>query len=236
MPGRFIKPHIDISGRRIARDYQAPRENRGGGGAPRIREEHGRLLLAQLGTAFAGADQARPQDQRIDPPQGVYLEVELRRNEKPDKLERKSAGVQPGALKVEDNETRTVALYVPDEARQVLEQILQEYSDGPLTTVGQKPKNKDLVEPIESVRQARLETCGTDDPAALPRRPTRPGLESARCSTGPRAGERRPATLGIDPVRCSGRSVWTSCRVRMVPPGRFCRPRRGHLREESQRR
>lgn len=171
MPSRFIKPHIDISGRRIARDYQAPRENRGGGGAPRIREEHGRLLLAQLGTAFAGTDQSRPQDQRIDPPQGVYLEVELRRNEKPDKLERKSAGVQPGAVKVEDNETRTVALYVPDEARPVLEQILQEYSEGPLTTVGQKPKNKDLVEPIESFRQARLETFWTDDLGALPRNP-----------------------------------------------------------------
>jgi len=168
MATQFTKPHIDITSRRISRPYQAPRENRGGGGAPRIREEHGLLLQGHLGAAFAGADSQRPDDPRIEPPTGVYLEVELRRNEKPDKLERKSDGVRPGAVKVEDNETRTVALFVPDEARPALAQILQDYTNGSLTERGQKPRHKDFVEPIESFRQARLETFWTDDLDALP--------------------------------------------------------------------
>lgn len=170
MPTRFILPHIDIAQRRIARDYQAPQENRGGGGAPRIREEHGAMLQAQLSATFQQADATRPVDDRLEPSQGVYLEVELKRGAKPNELEKKKAGIKPGAVRLEENETTTVALYVPDEARPVLEQILEDYRAGELTEAGQPPK-KSFVEPIEAIRQARLETFWTDDPVALPQNP-----------------------------------------------------------------
>lgn len=163
----FDLPHIDISGRRIVRLYQAPRENRGDGSAPRIRAEHGARLQAQLTESFQSADRSRPRDERLERPEGVYLEVELKRKSKPDALEKKNSGIKPGAVQLAENETVTVALYVPDESRPVLEEILRDYTSGPLTERG-KPQKKDFVEPIEAFRQARLETFWTDDPATLP--------------------------------------------------------------------
>lgn len=171
MPTRFTLPHIDISERRIRRDYQAPRQNRGDGSAPRIRAEHGARLQAELGAAFAGADRAKPRDDRIDQPQGVYLEVELTRKATGGELERKKSGIKPGAAQVEENQTVTVALYVPDAARPLLEKILQDYTTGPLTERARQPQQKAFVEPIEAIRQARLETFWTDDRDALPRGP-----------------------------------------------------------------
>ena len=168
MATRFTLPHIDIARRRVTRPFQAPRENRGGGGAPRIREEHGALLQTQLEEAFRGSDQAKPEDDRLDPAEGVYLEIELARKHKPDNLERKTANIKPGAVKLEDNESSTVALYVPDDARPLLEQILKDYKEGPLTEKAQEPQYKTFVEPIDAIRQARLETFWTDDPGALP--------------------------------------------------------------------
>lgn len=170
MATRFALPHIDITRRRIVRPFQAPRENRGDGGAPRIRDEHARRLQNQLAVALHGADQSKAQDDRLEPADGVYLEVELRRGSKVDALERKNDGVKPGAARLEENETTTVALYVPDEARPVLERILEDYGTGPLTPAGE-PQRKGFVEPIEDFRQARLETFWTDDLTALPAGP-----------------------------------------------------------------
>ncbi len=170
MPTRFNLPHVDIARRQITRPYQAPRENRGGGSAPRIREEHGARLQAELAATFREADVARPDDERLEPPEGVYLEVELRRGAKADELERKRAGSTPGAVKLEENEMETVALYVPDEARPVFEQILEDYRAGALTPAGE-PQRKSFVEAIEAIRRARLETFWTDDPDALPEGP-----------------------------------------------------------------
>ena len=105
----------------------------------------------------------------------------------------------PGAVKLEDNEMSTVALYVPDDARPVLEQILEEYTSGPLTEKANEPRFKDVVEPIEQIRQARLETLWTDDPSALPDDPHEvlwwevwcfPGLETTLIDVVGRLGGR----------------------------------------------
>jgi hypothetical protein len=68
-------------------------------------------------------------------------------------LSRSGASDKPGA--------------VHDEARPVLEEILRDYTSGPLTRAGEPPR-KGFVDPIETFRQARLETFWTDDLAALP--------------------------------------------------------------------
>lgn len=168
MPTRFVLPHIDISNRAITRPYQAPQENRGGGSTPLIREEHGRRLQAELTAAFQAADGTRVIDERLDPTSGVYLEVELRPGSKiDDVLERTREGVIPGATRLQGNDATKIALFVPDAARPVLEQVLRDYRSGPLTEGGKPPK-KDRVEPIEAIRQARLETFWTDDLDKLP--------------------------------------------------------------------
>lgn len=163
----FDLPHIDITNRRVRRRYQAPRESRGGGGGLRIRQEHGRRLSQQLSASFAAADQSRAFDPRLPAPDGVYLEVELRPGGRADALERKRDNVRPGATKVLENERRTIALLVPDAAREVLTSILEDYTSGPLSEAGNPPMSS-VVEPIEAIRQARLETLWTDDPDFLP--------------------------------------------------------------------
>jgi hypothetical protein len=158
----FDKPHIDISARAVRRDYQAPRRNMGGGAAPRMRAQHGARIRAELDAAFVEADDNRTEDDRIDPPEGTYVEVALRPGSNPETvLDRKSVGIRTGAVvRTEgdalqnDNQT-TVALYVPDSARAILRQIIQEYTEGDLTATGNIPR-KDKVEPIEAIRQARL--------------------------------------------------------------------------------
>jgi hypothetical protein len=165
MASRFTLPHIDISAFRSSSPYQ-------GSGSPidgtvRIREEHGRRLQNELTAALAAADEQRPTDDRLPPAKGIYLEVELQRGAKPDILARKTEGIRPGAVKADENNVRTVALYVPDSARAALQQILADYTSGPLTGSG-KPQRSDKIGPIEVFRRARLETVWTDDPRALP--------------------------------------------------------------------
>ncbi|PIO42666.1 S8 family peptidase [Phyllobacterium zundukense] len=167
MPTRFTLPHIDISVFHTSSDYAG--QGGGGSSAVRIREEHGAKLLNELNTAFEAADSARVVDDRLPPPQGSYVEVELRRGTNPDVLAKKRQGIKPTAVK-DDAAGRTVALYVPDHARVALSAILADYRSGPLTGAGKPPKDA-TVGPIEAFRRARLEVLWTDDAAALPSDP-----------------------------------------------------------------
>ena len=166
MPSRFTLPHIDIAPFATSQPYLG--EGSPGNSAPRIREEHGRRLLNELQVAYAQAYLQRPADDRLPAPEGVLLEVELRRGTKPDILEGRRERIRAGATKVNDAGYRTVALYVPDHARPVLETILNDYLHGDLTPKGGNPPNRAKVEAVEAIRMARLETVWTDDPAALP--------------------------------------------------------------------
>ena len=129
----FDKPHIDISARVNRTRYQAPRQNIGGGGAPRIRAEHGALVAAQFEAAFRDADAHRTEDERVEAAEGVYIEVDLKKGSNPEKvLQRKKDRVLPGAAKPQENGDLRIALYVPDEARPVLAEIVREYREGDL--------------------------------------------------------------------------------------------------------
>jgi hypothetical protein len=169
MPTRFTLPHIDIGSFASTQRYQG--SSSGSTSAPRLRAEHGRRLQNELTAALRLVDEFRPTDERLDPPAGTFLEVELRRGVKPDALDMKTEGIKSGAAKATENNDRTVALYVPDTARPALETIINDYLNGPLTQRGQNPPNKAKVEAIEAFRAARLETFWTDDLAALPRDP-----------------------------------------------------------------
>ena len=165
MATRFTLPHIDISAFVTSVDYSG--QGGGGSSAARIRQEHGSRLLNELNAAFEAADAARVLDDRLPPPTGSYVEVELRRGPIPAGLDRKTQGIKPTA--VQDSAVgRLVALFVPDHARVALAAILEDYRAGQLTPKGQQPPNAATVAPIEAFRRARLETLWTDDVAALP--------------------------------------------------------------------
>jgi len=169
MASRFSLPHLDITPFAAPHAYQG--ESSGSGGNPRVREEHGRRVQNELTAALRLADQLRPADDRLKPPTGTFIEVELRRGTKPDVLDQKREGIRTGAAKVDVLNDRTIALFLPDAARPVFQQILEDYLSGPLTARGANPPNQPKVEAIETFRAARLETFWTDDPRALPTDP-----------------------------------------------------------------
>jgi hypothetical protein len=165
MPSRYNLPHIDIAQLVTTQEYVG--EQGFGGSAVRIREEHGRRLQNELRVSLDSAAQARPVDERLPPPSGSFVEVELRRGTAADSLDMKTQNIRAGASKTTAADDRIIALFVPDHARPVLETILSDYLSGPINESG-NPPNKSKVESIEAIRTARLETFWTDDPAALP--------------------------------------------------------------------
>ena len=217
----FNKPHIDITGRVQKKRYQAPKPNMGGGAAQRIRDQHGARIRAELDAALAAADELRPTNTPLDPAGGVYVEVDLRKgSEAAGVLERKKDGVRPGATKTLPNEDTRVALFVPDDARSVLQSIIDEYTSGPLTDKDNPPK-KAKVEPIEAIRQARLETFWTDDPAALPEQPHDVIWWEVWCFKGLETGI--PEAAGRINCVVAGRHYWLSFPETVVIPIRASR-------------
>ena len=167
MASPYGLPHIDLSRRLQTAPFTSAASNQIGAGTPRSREEHGEKLRGELAASYQAFDAARREDPRLDPPQGAFLEVELKRGSRVDVVERKNNGITPGAARLDANEKRIVGLYVPDESREVFAEILREYQEGELTPGG-KPQRRAFVEPMESIRAARLETFWTDDPSRLP--------------------------------------------------------------------
>ena len=167
MASPYDLPHIDLSRRLQAAPFTSAAANQIGAGTSRSREEHGEKLRGELAASYRSFDETRREDPRLEPPQGAFLEVELKRGSRVEVVERKRDGIAPGAIKLDTNETRIVGLYVPDEAREVLAEILREYQEGELTPRG-RPRRQNFVEPIESIRAARLETFWSDAPSRLP--------------------------------------------------------------------
>lgn len=167
MPGDYSKPHLDLGAQRLTNRYKSPPRNIGGGGAPLIREEHGARLRAELNAALAVMDANAPSSPDLPEPDARVIEVQLSPNGRVDSLERRRDGVKPGAAVADENGVVTVALHVPNDARPVLEQILEEYATGELSPAGAPPKRA-FPEAISAIRQARLETFWTDALGSLP--------------------------------------------------------------------
>ena len=139
MASRFTLPHIDIARFRTAQIYLG--SSGGGSGDGRVRAEHGRRIQNELNAALKLADEMRPQDVRLEPIEGTFVEVELRRGTKPDALDQKRDGIRSGAAKLDENNDRTIALFVPDAARPALDEILEDYITGPLSERSGNPPN-----------------------------------------------------------------------------------------------
>ena len=163
----FNLTHIDIAARRDSQEYLAPSSN--ASGSPRERAEHGRRLQGELEAALEMADALRSEDPLLPAADGSFIEAILARRVPTDKLDMKSEGIRSGAAKTEQNDNRSVILFVPDEAKPVLQQIVSDYLAK--NTPAGKPANSAKVEAIESFRVARLQRFWTDDPAALPADP-----------------------------------------------------------------
>ncbi len=165
--------HIDLSGLAVVRDYKSPGSNARQRTLQRIREEHGRQIFAELGSAFDLADRGRQALELpggVPPPDGVYLEVELAPSVGPTTLEKKREGTRQGAVTISATGARRIALFVPDDCRDVFEAVFRDYAFKEVEVGAAAPK-KSRVEPVEHIRTARLQTFWRDDPSALPEDP-----------------------------------------------------------------
>ena len=169
------RPHLDISALVQRGEYKSPATNGRQSPLQRIRDDHGRRLAAELRTAFDRADasqsgpvQAIPD---LDPIGGIYLEVELSPQAGAQILERKSEKTRQSAEILTEEGARRVALFVPDDARETLEAIIADYTEGEITSAKGTPPGASRVEPIEHIREARLRTFWRDDQDALPTDP-----------------------------------------------------------------
>ena len=169
------RPHLDISALVQRGEYKSAATNGRQSPLQRIRDDHGRRLAAELRTAFDGADasqsgpvQAIPD---LDPIGGIYLEVELSPQAGAPILERKSEKTRQSAEILTEEGARRVALFVPDNARETLEAIIADYTEGEITSAKGTPPGASRVEPIEHIREARLRTFWRDDQDALPTDP-----------------------------------------------------------------
>jgi hypothetical protein len=170
MASRFALPHIEISHLKSQQPYVGVGAG-GGGSAVRIREEHGRRLQGELEAALNLAEELRSEDDRLPASTTSIIEVQLRRGADPRSLDRKRENIRSGAAKADANDSPTIALFLPDSAREAFAKILDDYINGPLTETAGNPPNKAVIEAIEAFRAARLETLWTDDPKALPTDP-----------------------------------------------------------------
>ncbi|MEL6825530.1 MAG: S8 family peptidase [Pseudomonadota bacterium] len=164
---RFNKPHIDISALGQRRTYtsnnSSPRK-----AIQRIRDEHGPPLFEDYVQAFDEALEARPSDpvQGIEP-DGVVLEFQLHPQAQPAQLDRKSENTRQGAVRVAENGAQFVALIIPDDKRDVMERLIDEYLNGELND-NDRPPNYGRIDPIDAIRSATFETFWRDDPKAIP--------------------------------------------------------------------
>lgn len=103
-------PHIDLSRRVQAAPFTSTVQNQGGAGTPRIREEHGAKLRGELAAAYHAFDAERREDPRIGPPEGTFLELELKRGAGVEVVERKRDRIRPGAARLDAGDRRIVGL------------------------------------------------------------------------------------------------------------------------------
>ncbi|MDB5584964.1 MAG: peptidase family protein [Bradyrhizobium sp.] len=169
------RPHLDISALGHIAVFKSPAS--GGRQRPRIRirEDHGQRLIAELKSAFDKADAA--QRAGVDPalgvdaPDGTFLEIELAAGVGPTTLERTREHTRQGAVTFTETGARRILLFVPDDMRDTIQAVFDDYMSGPLNAKTGSPKGKTRVEAIEHIREARLRSFWRDDPQALPEDP-----------------------------------------------------------------
>lgn len=170
MPSKYDRAHIDLSSRASARPFTSPNRDRGGRPVDRDRGQHGRALRGQLVEAIRAFGRERPLDDRIAN-EGTFVEFELRPGTDGQDFGRKNPRIVPAIIRTNENGqgqeiSRTVTLYVEQGAEHVLDQIIEQYQEGPETQSGNPPQAK--YGKVDQIRSARFSTFFNDDPARLP--------------------------------------------------------------------
>ncbi len=129
------------------------------------------MLIEEYELAVADAIKDRPQaPEGTPPPNGFVLEVELAVRAGPAQLGRVREKTRQGATRVDASGVQRVALFVPNEKKDVLPGLIRDYTHGDLKgRVGkERPPHDARISEIEHIRKAEFDTFWRDSPAALP--------------------------------------------------------------------
>lgn len=169
---RYTLHHLDLSKLAQSRPYKSKSTARTKR-IERIRDLHGPLLIEDYERAFNHAVHRREQIAEVpEPLQEVVLEIELSSQAKPARLDRSREKSRQGAVHVGPDSVQRVVLIVPDNKRDILGAIIEEYTYGELEEKNgkrMKPPNASRIEEIERIRSGTLESFWCDDPDSLPK-------------------------------------------------------------------
>lgn len=165
-------PHILVTDTASTEPYTSPSMGRKTFSVPpRQRETHGQRLLGQFETVRAQS-QAAVEEQKafgIDAGNGIYVQFESDPDFelKFESLDARQSGLELLAVKQVDHKT-LATVFVPEGKLNILTTKLDDYLNTEKDTVKGNPKNKNLIESINSIRQAALAAIWTDTQEAFP--------------------------------------------------------------------
>ena len=173
MPGRNHLPHLRVDGFKTTHPFATPQSGRGKFNiASRVRREHGRNLLRQLGDLTPKAQQRIEQQHRLSAeiPAGVYIQFESEPGFElaSDSLSSEASGIELLAV-VERGRRCFATVFVPEGKLQFFEHRVRDYLEKDSESKkGTKPRNQKLINNIAQIRLATLKGLWTDDPSLYP--------------------------------------------------------------------
>lgn len=168
----YDKPHVNISELGQGRNYTSDNSRVRARVIQRIRDEHGPRIAKEYRTAFDAAIEQRPAAiEGLDNPEFVALRFEIPAQAPPAQLERTSEKTRQAAVSIQDNGAQGVVLLIPDNKREVLDRLLEEYISSPTQDEDgnpKNPKNNARISQIDAIRAAEFRDFWKDDPEQLP--------------------------------------------------------------------
>lgn len=167
MPNEENLKHLVVTNSATPHEYTSPSQAPRPKFPERVREDHARHLLDQLTAVRRTVEQkteSRPVG--VPAPDGIYLEIDgqVGFDLKIQSLDLPSKGIELLSVKTtpseNGNEKITATIFVPQDKISTFIQKVEQYRDE--ETAGGTPKNKPLVEGIENLRLAVVQSLWTD--------------------------------------------------------------------------
>lgn len=160
MAGNDPKPHIQIGRFASPAPYRRPKRRLTTPDYGRTFEQHAEALKRNVAEAWASADSLLAVREHPEGIPGTYLSFDTAEGAALPDLEWKSKGMRLAAAKRDESGRASAAVFVPDTARQFLQDKIDEY--GKNRTEKGRPTNEKRFVGIDEFSAARLETLWVD--------------------------------------------------------------------------
>lgn len=168
-----LLPHIFVTGGTTTQEYTSPRTGRGKVVQTpyREREAHARTLADEL-EALSALEQVRVDEQKADGI-GVFNGIYLKFESSPgfelkfESLDVRNSGIELCSVKKVDG-VHIATVYVPEGKLRIFLNKIADYDNLEKNTKSGNPRNRELIESIDSISEAALHALWTDDDSLYP--------------------------------------------------------------------